>query len=116
MGESFGGKKKNKIKKRRMKNFVKNYFKEILLVLTIGVVIFLLVKILSRAPQLLHMTTTPNTEVFRASLINTLKYMCRDNSKIIPPNDHCLHVPFFAIIAYIDCTTIQKYNNYLIAM
>jgi hypothetical protein len=77
---------------------------------------FLLVKILSRAPQLLHMTTTPNTEVFRASLINTLKYMCRDNSKIIPPNDHCLHVPFFAIIAYIDCTTIQKYNNYLIAM
>ena len=27
MGESFGGKKKNKIKKRRMKNFVKNYFK-----------------------------------------------------------------------------------------
>jgi hypothetical protein len=79
---------------------------------------FLLVKyILSRAPQLLHFTTNKETEVFRASLTNTLKYMCRDNSKIIPPDGHVLYVPFYAIIAYIDCTTIQKpYNNYLTAM
>lgn len=51
MGKSFRHKKENKIKKRRMKNFVKKYFKEILLVLTIGVVIFLLVKIFTPAPD-----------------------------------------------------------------
>lgn len=34
-----------------MKNFIKKYFKEILLVLTIGVIIFLLVKILTPAPD-----------------------------------------------------------------
>jgi hypothetical protein len=79
---------------------------------------FLLIKyILSRAPQLLHITTSQVTEVFRASLTNTLKYMCRNNSKIIPPSGHVLYVPFYAIIAYIDCTTIQKpYNNYLTAI
>lgn len=76
---------------------------------------FLLVKyILSRAPQLLHMTTDQVTEVFRASLTNTLKYMCRNNSKIIPPDDHILYVPFYAINAFIDNITIQKpYNNHL---
>jgi hypothetical protein len=43
--------------------------------------------------------------------------MCRNNSKIIPPDGHVLYVPFYAIIAYIDCTTIQKpYNNYLTAI
>jgi septal ring factor EnvC (AmiA/AmiB activator) len=34
-----------------MKNFIKKYFKEILLIITIGVVIFLLVKILTPAPD-----------------------------------------------------------------
>jgi len=34
-----------------MKDFIKKYFKEILLVITIGVVIFLLVKILTPAPD-----------------------------------------------------------------
>jgi hypothetical protein len=73
---------------------------------------FLLVKyILSRAPQLLHITTSQVTEVFRASLTNTLKYMCRNNSKIIPPDGHILYVPFYAIIAFIDNTTIKVLQN-----
>jgi hypothetical protein len=76
---------------------------------------FLLVKyILSRAPQLLHFTTNKDTEVFRASLTNTLKYMCRDNSKIIPSTKNVLYDLFFAIIAFIDNTTISApYSNYL---
>jgi len=49
MGKSFINKKKNTSK--TMKNFIKKYFKEILLVLTIGVVIFLLVKIFTPAPD-----------------------------------------------------------------
>lgn len=49
MGKSFINKKKNTNK--TMKNFIKKYFKEILLVLTIGVVIFLLVKIFTPAPD-----------------------------------------------------------------
>ena len=84
---------------------------------------FLLVKyVLSRAPQLLHITITKETEVFRASLTNTLKYMCRNNNIIIPQDDHVLNTPFYAIIAYIDnCSTRDKtaiqmpYRNYLIA-
>ena len=34
-----------------MKNFIKKYFKEILLTLLIGVVVFLLVKVLTPAPD-----------------------------------------------------------------
>jgi hypothetical protein len=88
---------------------------------SIKTLFFLLVKyVLSRAPQLLHITTSQVTEVFRASLTNTLKYMCRDNSKIIPPDDHILNIPFYAIIAYIDnCSTQDNtaikmpYRNHL---
>jgi len=50
MGQSNFIKKKNKTEKN-MKNFIKKYFKEILLIITIGVVIFLLVKIFTPAPD-----------------------------------------------------------------
>jgi septal ring factor EnvC (AmiA/AmiB activator) len=49
MGKSFINEKENTSK--TMKNFIKKYFKEILLVLTIGVVIFLSVKIFTPAPD-----------------------------------------------------------------
>jgi hypothetical protein len=68
---------------------------------------FLLIKyVLSRAPQLLHITITGKTEVFRASLTNTLKYMSRDNSKLIP-SDNNKKILFLKTVAYIDQAEIS---------
>ena len=68
---------------------------------------FLLIKyVLSRAPQLLHITNTKQTKVFRASLTNTLKYMSRDNIRLIP-SDEVKNILFLITVAYIDQAEIS---------
>lgn len=74
---------------------------------------FLLTKyVLSRAPQLLHLNITNKSKVIRASLTNTLKYMSRDNTKLIPTKENAeskfKFVCFMATVAYIDNTEIDE--------
>jgi hypothetical protein len=70
---------------------------------------YLLIKyIVSRSPQLLYIKNYHN-QIVRGSLVNTLKKMNRilDNHTIIPSEDHPLHIPFIAVVSYIDNSDIM---------
>jgi hypothetical protein len=70
---------------------------------------YLLIKyIVSRSPQLLYIKNY-NNQIVRGSLVNTLNKMNRilDNHTIIPSEDHPLHIPFIAVVSYIDNSDIM---------